>query len=123
MSDPMTPERLAEIRRRYDAATPGPWRYDSGVTDTRPDGTDERGKEPLIETCYEDGQGNYRRSCIGVLFGMDGERQMDADGLFISESWSAIRDLLAEVKRLRLENAALREQSMKAEARASMEKP
>ena len=91
----MTDEELAAIRARVDAASLGPWRV---FQKWRLEVEDANG-EQVADIGY-----------IGYDDGPDDEtrRFMEADSAFIAASRQDIPALLAEVERLRAENAALR---------------
>ena len=76
MTDPMTPERLAEIEARAEAATEGPWEaWDRGI-----------GFEVHVNA-----------ECLNSEF-RETFRQADAE--FIAAARTDVPDLLAEVRRL-----------------------
>lgn len=99
MTQPITPERLAEIREREQAATAGPW-----------------------GTCY-DGKGTYaiQSGCrlslatgftsdgdIATLHGEHGDGQTYANADFMARAREDVRDLLAELDRVRAERDDLK---------------
>jgi hypothetical protein len=73
----ITPERLAELKRLADEATPGPWR------------ASDRGTELCIHTPTD------------VVCNMVGISQADHDATFIAASRAAIPELLADIARLK----------------------
>jgi hypothetical protein len=81
----MTPERLAEIEARTEAATPGPWFADSHVVDF----------------------GRPYRSDVYVPFAVvhahadHRTRQQEINAAFIAHARADVPDLVAEVHRLR----------------------
>jgi hypothetical protein len=89
MSEPLSPDQLAEIAARAEAATPGPWRADSSEIYQ---GDDEYKPDPawIGETCRADD--------------FEGSR---ADAAFIAAARTDVPALLAEVDRLRACNAKL----------------
>lgn len=84
----MTEARLAEIEALAVAAQPGPWSMWVGAG------------APTIRNVDN---GGVCRMCPGI----DTE---EADGAFIAAARTDVPDLLAEIERLRAENAALRAQ-------------
>lgn len=89
MMSELTPERLAEIKARTDAATPGPW---------------------FVEHLERDGF-TYFSTDIAPLESFDGEVHagvLDEDEAeFIAHAREDVPDLVAEVERLRSERDAL----------------
>ena len=91
-SNPMTDERLAEIRERLAATTPGPWHtHDYGSP------ADEEPTARVVHT------GNFDWDAItydgDYVVMLDSESRDDAD--FIAHAPTDIAALLAEVNRLR----------------------
>ena len=85
MTDPMTPERMAEIEARANAATPGPWEaWDRGI-----------GFE--VHVNGEELNSEFRETF----------RQADAE--FIAEARTDVPALLAEVRRLQAAVERVRE--------------
>lgn len=82
MNTPMSPERLAGIAARTEAATPGPWdAYESDCdmhVGRSPDG-------PHV-----------------ALFGRASWHDVPADATFVAHARQDVPDLLAEVERLRV---------------------
>lgn len=91
----MTPERLAEIKSRAEAATPGPWEAELQEVEVDHDGTEYPYTGAWVpRACpWEDGDGYVH---------MD-----DANAEFIANARQDIPDLLAEVERLREHVATL----------------
>jgi len=81
----MLNERIAEIRARLEAATPGPWRI--GALYSTDVGRAVFAPELELPLCAVD------RTASGT-------RQEVEDACFIAHSWQDIRDLLAEVEQL-----------------------
>ena len=83
MPDPMTPERLAEIEARANAATQGPWEWHpymgSGATLAKPN-------HPFHE--------------LNILKTTDDWPPVAADAEFIAAARNDVPALLAEVRRL-----------------------
>lgn len=116
-------ERLAEIRKRHAAATPGPWRW-FGNTQTRqlylatPDrgrlfvigthGASSRGGEALQFATWEGEQRGRRGGILRTGLELAGEtdhnhefREIDApDARAIAHSWQDVDDLLGLVDEL-----------------------
>jgi hypothetical protein len=83
---PPTPEsRLAEIKARTDAATPGPWLHYSSAQ------TNEVHTDP--------------KRPVAAWMGFDGTRNAKANARFIAHARSDIPWLLSEVARLRADSA------------------
>lgn len=84
----MTPERLAEIEARVDAATPGPWRTKTN-RDFGPWHNDDWDVTAVSDGCRVSGLGsrNWKDACQNAAF--------------IAHARTDIPDLIAEVKRLR----------------------
>jgi hypothetical protein len=88
----MTSAELAEIERLASQATPGPWRYDDGVTDGE---TGERGKPRFVEV-IDKRYGHVLIAdpdCDEMLPGTE----IDANGRFIAAARSGVPALFAEV--------------------------
>lgn len=88
MSEPLSEERLAAIRARCEAATPGEWRaygLDYFHEDEPVQGICNEGTSLLIEVNCND----------------PGDMQAKADAQFIAHARTDVPDLLAEVERLR----------------------
>lgn len=96
MSEPMSAERLDEIEEIVNAATPGPW----GVfhAQKRQQLRDESPGFWVMEMA-PDG------AAFGLTFGDAEFSEEDAD--FIASARQDVPDLVAEVRRLRLENREL----------------
>ncbi|MEU5838816.1 hypothetical protein ABZ820_34845 [Streptomyces diacarni] len=90
---PMTPERVAEIAARVDAATPGPWRVDDDWAEI---------KAPDLDTIADYWE----------------PTRESGNGAFIANAREDVPALLAEVERLRAELAArpTRAEVLRAEA-------
>lgn len=89
----MTSEELAEIERLASQATPGPWRYDDGVTDCE---TGERSKTMSVEV-IDKRYGHVLIAdpdCDEMLPGTE----IDANGRFIAAARSGVPALFAEVR-------------------------
>lgn len=87
MSDPLTPEELAELRRLDAEATPGPWRKYGGSFD-----------HPIIAASSVE--------LPTVDLGTIGSK---ADANYVVATRNALPRLLAEIERLRGENTSVRE--------------
>uniref|UniRef100_UPI0030E17EA2 hypothetical protein n=1 Tax=Streptomyces tubercidicus TaxID=47759 RepID=UPI0030E17EA2 len=95
MNQPLTPERLAEIREREQDATKGPWATSRDLKGTY---TVQSGPRLSLLTGFtSDGD-------IATLRGEHGDGQTYANADFIARAREDVRDLLAEVDRLRAEN-------------------
>ena len=95
----MTPERLAEIRAREQAASPGPW--------------------ISLGNHLESGPGDY-----SLMWSEDGAPcaiAKDADCYFITHARQDIPDLLAEVEALASDNATMRDGLARLECRVLQE--
>ena len=92
MTDPMTPERLAEIEARANAATQGPWEWHpymgSGATLAKPN-------HPFHE--------------LNILKTTDDWPPVAADAEFIAAARTDVPALLAEVRRLQAAVERVRE--------------
>ena len=95
----MTDERLAEIEARWQAATPGPWFWDSYQ---RVMSCAIPVDHPLNVACEDD------PPCATILrLNHTGhgdempEPEARANARFVAEAWEDVRDLLAEARRLR----------------------
>src|ERR1043165_4909960 len=94
MTEPMAPERLAEIDARLDAATPGPWETDTHCYWIRtpvPIDVDESDWGPEGHTAYR------------LATDADDHAWRYADVAFIAHAPQDIADLRAEVDRLTTE--------------------
>lgn len=92
-ANPLTPERIAEIEARLNAATPGPWRWGAGRSEVLcEDGIIAADGSAVFVNC---GRGSGEPSCD------------DAD--FIAHAPDDIRDLLAELQAAREREGKLRE--------------
>lgn len=100
MTPPLTPEALAEIRKRAEAATPGPW---------EPRDPDWWQLEDPDYADKTDGIQAAGRSIMGTCDGCPAGKYDDA--VFIAHARTDIPALLAEVERLRAERDAYRKQS------------
>jgi hypothetical protein len=80
VTEPMSDERLAEIRRREGAASPGPWEDFEG---------------DIEGVCHITPHGNVN------TMARTGQAYSHADGAFIAHARADIPELLAEVLRLR----------------------
>ncbi|MFI1161313.1 hypothetical protein [Streptomyces sioyaensis] len=92
MNQPITPERLAEIREREQEATKGPWGtyYDGKGTYT-----------VQSVCCVSLATGFTSDGDIATLNGEHGDGQAYANADFIARAREDVRALLAEVDRLR----------------------
>ena len=121
---PMDAERLAEIRERAEAATPGPWEWD-GFSEIDEVGAERKtlnpkdgfasrwlwsGNEPVVSEwnthCCEFAKG------VGIASGVT----PSPDATFIAHARQDIPDLLAEVARLTAERDALTDGGTRREA-------
>ena len=90
----VTPEELAEIRARAEAATPGPWTVDEGPALA----------DPLLE-----GEGDWYRQIEGwTNTGWEWLCLSPEDAAFIAHAREDIPALVAEVERLQAELARVR---------------
>lgn len=99
----MTPERLAEIKAKTEAARPGPWEADLDVFDH---------EEPVIVACVTDGPiSMLAEISTDIMSGSEDcwpkarASQALRDAEFCAMARSAIPELLAEVERLRTATA------------------
>lgn len=90
----MTDEQLAAIRARCEAATPGPWKGDAD------DGTVQYELRGIHNQLILTVDGRYYES------GFLGDNSIN-DEAFVTHSWADVTALLAEIERLRAENADL----------------
>nr|WSX25508.1 hypothetical protein OG690_38135 [Streptomyces tubercidicus] len=97
MNQPLTPERLTEIREREQEATKGPWGtyYDGKGTYTVQSGC----RVSLATGFTSDGD-------IATLNGEHGDGQTYANADFIARAREDVHDLLAELDRVRAERDA-----------------
>lgn len=94
MTDPMTPERLAEIEARVDAATPGPWHArDRGIGHELHHGAADDCKQNWCEDVNGEHRETFRRG----------------DAEFIAAARNDVPALLAEVRRLQAAAERVRE--------------
>ena len=89
MSEKLSPERLAEIAARVEAATAGPWTNDS----TEVHAESNRGKDGMA----------WASSGTGI-----GEMAIKADAAFVAASRDDVPALLAHIAAVEAENARLR---------------
>ncbi len=108
-------DRLAEIRKRCEAATPGPWNWDVQDEATMLLGTEGleafEGAVLAVERCEHCRERDPENAPCSW------PRLPNAD--FIEHSREDVPWLLAEAERLRAENAALRQERDAAESRAA----
>ena len=98
-------ERIAEIRRRFNAATPGPWcaeecgdKCTAIVVGTAFADTDEDCEHPLEGwPVFEDADGNTVVTRSDIVCHPDGARSRE-DADFIAHVWDDIRALLAALE-------------------------
>lgn len=98
--EPMTEERIAEIRGREKAATQGPWRAKCEILEA-----DECGNATAEMTYVST---NDKGICILYGRGHD-DANTQEDATFIAHAREDIPALLDEVERLRAENEKLKE--------------
>ena len=99
MNQPLTPERLAEIREREQAATKGPW---GTYYDGKGAYTIQFGCRVSLDAGFtSDGD-------IATLHGEHGDGQTYANADFVARAREDVRDLLAELDRLRAERDDLK---------------
>lgn len=98
--EPLTEERLVEIRGREKAATQGPWRAKCEILEA-----DECGNSTAEMTYVST---NDKGICILYGRGHD-DANTQEDAAFISHAREDIPALLDEVERLRAENEKLKE--------------
>jgi hypothetical protein len=106
----MTEERLAEIRARVEAATPGPWTvqepawhrgngpYKTAIT---------AGKNRTVANALTNGKPTFQCDPNGIAH-TTRMPEPCADGIFIAAARTDIPELLDEITRLRTENGELR---------------
>lgn len=82
-----------KLKTLHDAATPGPWHYDDGITDTD---TGERGKSQAIEAI-----GPYCHELIAAPHGQVSLKQDDANCRLITALRNATPEILALVAAVR----------------------
>lgn len=104
--EPMTAERLQEIRARHEAATPGPWAYEAhGDSGDYGVGVIMDGNDNYIEGYNDD------NDCLLVeVVAIEVKNIVDAD--FIAHAHVDIPALLDEVERLNAELAEIRKNSI-----------
>ena len=90
----MTPERLAEIRARAEAATPGPWEAEDYSTDP--------GDEGSCITAGEPGTMRQRAVAYAIDYPWTTPESCAADATFIAHARTDVPELAAEVERLRV---------------------
>lgn len=93
----MTPERLAELRRLADAATPGPWAWEA---------TSQQDNSWCVGTTDPPHEGEVVTDDDTVVVDWvaeSGNAERLADAAFLAASRTAVPDLLDEVERLRAE--------------------
>jgi hypothetical protein len=99
MPDPISPDRLAEIRDRAQAATPGPWRtHDTYVHDGG----------YCMTVLSGDGNSTEPRAWLPTFSNATGSpmaRNVEADAEFMAAARQDVPELLAEVDRLTAELA------------------
>lgn len=88
----MTEQRLKEIESRLAAASRGPWVYD---------GSRHTHDSPIYVEGATPKNGYIGAEAGGVVGSSEWIWLTEQDGRFIAGSWADVRDLLAEVKRLR----------------------
>jgi len=93
-------ERLAAIRARCEAATPGPWGYDGQHDEITADSPDAEDYWLIVSQCRT-APDTAPRDAFG--------HQYSADFAFIAHAREDVPYLLAEIERLRSENVTLRE--------------
>ena len=103
-------EELDELRRLHEAATPGKWHYDDGVTDGEGTADAERGKPAWITAkgnvlVAEPSGSDSQEACVPTL------AQMDANGRFIEKSHNTLPRLLAALEESRAERDAAETQA------------
>jgi hypothetical protein len=92
----MTPEELAEIKARVEAATDAPWVYD-----------DEYGNvQCIVDNEYFD---EHDKDVLGSGCELPGHSDLCANGTFIAASRTDVPALVAEVERLQGQVTMLRE--------------
>jgi hypothetical protein len=110
MADPITPERLAEIRNRTHNATPGPWGVGNRTEialDVKQDGPGCFSYTVKLATVIED---DDRQDDVYYLNPQTQPRTVasaEGDALFIAHARQDVEDLLAEVDRLKAELAEM----------------
>lgn len=88
----MTPERLAEIRTRAEAATPGPWEAEDYSTDP--------GDEGSCITAGEPGTMRQRAVAYAIDYPWTTPESCAADATFIAAARTVVPELVTEVERL-----------------------
>lgn len=102
----MTPDQLSAIKARHAAATKGPYIPDF---DKRDDGAHQ--------VVYSDRCGALPTMLTLCFMAIEpGNEQSHDDTVFLAASWQDVADLIAEVERLRAENAALKSVAQWAQA-------
>ena len=89
----MTPERLAEIRVRAEAATQGPWEAQDYSADP--------GDEVSCITAGEPGTMRQRAVAYAIAYSWTTPESCAADATFIAAARTDVPDLVAEIERLR----------------------
>ena len=105
----LSPERLAEIAKRADSATPGPWVYEQlGIrAEATIDGSDTKHQVVDAAVAGKDAFGQHGRYVCGLACTRGKYEREEANGRFIAHARQDVPDLVAELSRLR---ALLREQ-------------
>lgn len=93
-------ERLAQIRQRCEAATPGPWGYDGQHDEITADSPDAKDYWLIVSQCRT-APNTAPRDGFG--------HQYSPDFAFIAAAREDVPYLLGEIERLRSENTTLRE--------------
>lgn len=84
----MTPERLAEIKTRVEAATPGPWEFLKNEFNTEDDNGDHIGSIRSSEWW------------IAAIDDLGVEEGAEANAIFIAHAREDVEELLASITRL-----------------------
>lgn len=95
MKTPLTPERLAEIAARFEAARP---KEDRGGEELKMAVSPQRGFPNSTPTkiFYADGDG-----CATISSNIGLDVAADALAIFWANAWLDVRDMLEEIERLR----------------------
>ncbi|KKM06596.1 hypothetical protein LCGC14_1742440 [marine sediment metagenome] len=96
-SDPVTDERAAEMRKRHDSATPGPWHWDGTEAYLYSQEPNHEAKDSIA----------VRYKSRSLLCGHAAQPVHEHDAVFIAHARADIPALLDERKRLKAELSKL----------------
>lgn len=112
----MTPDELAEIRAREQAATPGPWTWTAGMIEAPPDA--DGGMEAVLWTANIPGEydDDDYRAALGAC-GNHAEEHAADNLAFIAHARKDVPALLAHIAELEAELTAMHDEAGHATAR------